>query len=129
MIFNSNIDNGGLDAFEHLAKTDNGFIAIGYNQAYDFTNTFYTEGNGYATFLDSNGQKLSGIDMSNYISHAYRINVHSDHYYIAGLSSNAEAYVLLKWIVLDRLFEKRIWGANYDHCFGMDLSNDGHIFH
>ena len=107
VIFNANIDNGGLDAFEHVAKTNNGFIAIGYNQAYDFTNTFYTEGNGYATFLDSNGQKLSGIDMSNYISHAYRIKVHNDHYYIAGLSSNASC--TLKNGYYRTVVGKRIW--------------------
>ena len=64
VIFNSNIDNGGLDTFEHITKTHNGFLAVGYNQAYDITNTFYTEGYGYATFLDSNGQKISGVDLS-----------------------------------------------------------------
>ena len=59
--------------FEHITKQKTDFWLFGYNQAYDVNNTFYTEGTGYATFLDSNGQKLSGIDLSNYISHAYRI--------------------------------------------------------
>jgi len=129
VIFSSNIDNGGLDAFEHVAKTDNGFLAIGYNQAYDVTNTFYTEGYGYATFLDSNGQKMSGVDLSSYISHAYRINAHNNHYYIAGLSLNAESYVLLKMDSTGQvIWKKEYGGSNSDHCFGMDLSNDGFIF-
>mgnify|MGYP001161361072 FL=1 len=129
VIFNSNIDNGGLDAFEHVAKTDNGFLAVGYNQAYDVTNTFYTEGYGYVTFLDSNGQKISGIDLSSYISHAYRISAHNNHYYIAGLSSNAESYVLLKMDSTGQvIWKKEYGGSNSDHCFGMDLSNDGFIF-
>ena len=129
VIFNSNIDNGGLDAFEHIAKTHNGFLAVGYNQAYDITNTFYTEGYGYATFLDSNGQKISGVDLSSYISHAYRINAHNNHYYIAGLSFNAESYVLLKMDSTGQvIWKKEYGGSNSDHCFGMDLSNDGFIF-
>ena len=129
VIFNSNIDNGGLDAFEHVAKTHNGFLAIGYNQAYDITNTFYTEGYGYATFLDSNGQKISGVDLSNYISHAYRINAHNNHYYIAGLSFNAESYVLLEMDSTGQvIWNKEYGGSSSDHCFGMDLSNDGFIF-
>ena len=67
--------------------------------------------------------------MSNYISHAYRINVHNDHYYIAGLSSNAEAYVLLKMDSTGQvILKKEYGGSNYDHCFGMDLSSDGFIF-
>ena len=129
VIFNSNIDNGGLDAFEHIAKTHNGFLAVGYNQACDITNTFYTEGYGYATFLDSNGQKISGVDLSSYISHAYRINAHNNHYYIAGLSFNAESYVLLKMDSTGQvIWKKEYGGSNSDHCFGMDLSNDGFIF-
>ena len=129
VIFNSNIDNGGLDAFEHVAKTHNGFLAIGYNQAHDITNTFYTEGYGYATFLDSNGQKISSVDLSSYISHAYRINAHNNHYYIAGLSFNAESYVLLKMDSTGQvIWKKEYGGSNSDHCFGMDLSNDGFIF-
>ena len=129
VIFNSNIDNGGLDAFEHVTKTENGFLAVGYKQAYDVTNTFYTEGTGHATFLDSNGQKLSGIDLSNYISHAYRIYTHNKHYFIAGLSYNAEAYVLLKLDSTGQvIWKKEYGGSNSDHCFGMDLSSDGFIF-
>ena len=87
------------------------------------------EGYGYATFLDSNGQKISGVDLSSYISHAYRINAHNNHYYIAGLSFNAESYVLLKMDSIGQvIWKKEYGGSNSDHCFGMDLSNDGFIF-
>ena len=46
-------DNGGNDAIEHIVETPNGFVAVGYINAVDENNTFYTEGTGYLTIIDS----------------------------------------------------------------------------
>ena len=48
-------DNGGNDAIEHIVETPNGFVAVGYINAVDENNTFYTEGTGYLTIIDSKG--------------------------------------------------------------------------
>ena len=53
-LFTESINNGGNDAFENLIMTANGIVAVGYVNAEDNTNTFYTEGEGYITFLNSN---------------------------------------------------------------------------
>ena len=129
VLFNSVIDNGGTDAFEHVAKTTSGFLTVGYNQADDVSNTFYTEGNGCATFLDSNGQKITLLNLNNYISHAYRIYLHDNKYFISGLSSDAQNYVLIKIDSTGNIdWKKEYGGSNADHCFGMDLSDDGFIY-
>ena len=60
VIWNKSFDNGGSDAFENLVLTSNGFMAIGYINAEDDQNTFYTHGTGYLTFLNDQGEKTSG---------------------------------------------------------------------
>ena len=90
------IDNGGSDAFEHIIATSNGFLGVGYVQAQDLTNTFFMEGEGYITFLDSIGLKLYGLNISANLSQAYRIHSLGNHFYISGLTQNAQEYGLLK---------------------------------
>ena len=46
-IFMETHDNGGSDAYENIIKISNGYIAVGYIQADDPENTFFTEGTGY----------------------------------------------------------------------------------
>ena len=53
IIWEKSFDNGGSDAFEHLALRSNGFMAVGYKNAEDGQNTFYTQGEGYITFLNN----------------------------------------------------------------------------
>ncbi len=125
--FYQTTDNGGNDAYEHLIQTPNGMLAVGYNNAEDNTNTFFTEGNGHITFLDSNGIKINGI--SNYLAQAYRIGCYNNKYYISGLTENAEDYGLIKIDSIGNVIWHRTYGGtSYDHCFGMDIGENGFIF-
>ena len=128
-IFNQSVDNGGSDAFEHLALSTTGMIAVGYINANDITNTFYTEGEAYLTFLDSNGLKLNGLSLNNFMSHAYRIQSYNEYFFIAGLTEDASEFALIK---IDNqgnvIWNKTFGGTKSDHCFGMDISDNGYIF-
>lgn len=128
-IFQKTYDNGGSDAFEHLSITQNGIAAIGYTNALDNLNTFYTEGQAYLTFLDAQGNKIRGQSLNQYLSHAYRIESVNNEFIISGLTEEARDYALLK---LDSdgqlIWAKTYGGSNSDHCFGMDISTQGNIF-
>lgn len=127
--FIKTLDNGGTDAFEHLAQIPNGYLAVGYNNAEDNTNTFFTEGLGYITFLDSNGFKTNGIEIDNYLAQAYRIRSYDNNYYISGLTENANDYGLVKLDSLGNILWSKVYGGAFpDHCFGMDIGSDGSIF-
>lgn len=126
--FIQSTDNGGNDAFDNLVLTSNGIVAVGYINAEDNTNTFYTEGEGYMTFLDSNGVKISEIKISKYLSQAYRIYNCNNELYISGLTDGAEDYDLIKTDSAVNLIWHRTYGGNLaDHCFGMGMENDGSI--
>jgi len=129
VIFNQTIDNGGNDAFENIICTSGGIIAVGYVNANDPNNTFFTEGEGYLTVLDSNGSKIKGLNLNNHIAHAYRIRKIENNLFISGLTKNASDYGLLKTNLEGNIiWSKRYGGASEDHCFGMDVSDDGSIF-
>ncbi len=122
-------DNGGTDAYEHIIQTPIGILAVGYNYAEDNTNTFFTEGQGYITFLDSNGVKINGISINNYLAQAYRIGCYNNKYYISGLTENAKDYGLIKIDSIGNIVWFRTFGGtSSDHCFGMDIGNNGLIF-
>ena len=126
IIFNQSINNGGCDAFEQAIKTPNGFIAIGYINGQDQNNTFYTEGEGYLTFLNNNGIKIKGKKLN--LSHPYRIEAYKKEIFISGLTDGANDFGLIKTDSLGNIiWSKKFGGLNADHCFGMDLSNDGSI--
>ncbi len=128
-LFTQSFDNGGSDAFENIFLTTSGIVAVGYIKAEDNTNTFFTEGEGYITYLDSNGEKLHGINVNNYLSHAYRIRQFNNNFYISGLTEGANDYGLIKTDSAGNvLWSKTYGGSSADHCFGMDLSKDGSIF-
>ncbi len=128
-LFVETIDNGGNDAFEHLIITSTGVVAVGYINAEDKTNTFYTQGEGYITFLNANGGKEGGINIKDYLSQAYRIERWNQEFYISGLTENANNYGLIKTdSVGNIIWHKEYGGASPDHCFGMDMGNDGSIF-
>ena len=129
VVFEKTHDNGGSDAFEHISVTPEGIIAVGYVQAEDNLNTFFTEGQGYLTILDGNGNKLSGINLENTIAHAYRIKKLGSDFMVSGLTEGANDYALLKIDASGNIiWNKTFGGANLDHCFAMDLSTEGYIF-
>ena len=129
VVFEKTHDNGGSDAFEHISVTPEGIIAVGYVQAEDNLNTFFTEGQGYLTILDVNGNKLSGINLENTMAHAYRIKKLGADFMVSGLTEGANDYALLKIDASGNIiWNKTFGGSNLDHCFAMDLSTEGDIF-
>lgn len=129
IIFDKTYNNGGTDSYEHLASLGNRFISVGYVNASDTENTFYTEGQGYITLLDSLGNKLIGKNINCQLSHAYRIKEYNDYYFISGLTANAQDYGLMKIdSELNVIWFKTFGGDKSDHCFGLDINADGDIF-
>jgi hypothetical protein len=128
VVFEKTHDNGGSDAFEHISVTQEGIIAVGYIQASDNLNTFFTEGQAYLTILDIDGNKISGINLENTMSHAYRIKNTGSDFVVSGLTEGANDYALLKIDVSGNIiWNKTFGGSNLDHCFAMDLAADGNI--
>lgn len=129
VVFEKTHDNGGSDAFEHISVTPEGIIAVGYVQAEDNVNTFFTEGQGYLTILDVNGNKLSGINLEQTMAHAYRVKKSGSNFMVSGLTEGANDYALLKIDASGNIiWNKTFGGSNLDHCFAMDLSTEGDIF-
>ena len=129
VLFDKSVDNGGTDAFEHIVETANGFIAVGYKEAQDELNTFFTEGIGYLTFLNHQGIKTGELNLNHTLSHAYRIASYNNEYFISGLTSGANDYGLIKLDSSGNLISSFTFGgSSMDHCFGMDISDDGYIF-
>ena len=129
LIFEKTMDNGGNDAFEHLTLTSSGIAAIGYKNAEDKNNTFFTNAEGYLTFLDREGNKQNGISINRYLSQGYRIENFNNELIISGLTQNAKDYGLLKLDSIGNvLWNKEFGGSNADHCFGMNLNESGFIF-
>ena len=129
LLFQETANNGGNDAYEDLVITSAGIVAVGYVNAEDNTNTFYTEGEGYITFLNSNGVKQNGININQYLTQAYRIGSLNNEFYISGLTENASDYGLIKTDSIGNvIWNKKYGGPSADHCFGMDMGDDGSIF-
>ena len=129
LLFQETANNGGNDAYEDLVITSAGIVAVGYVNAEDNANTFYTEGEGYITFLNSNGVKQNGINVNQYLVQAYRIGSLNNEFYISGLTENASDYGLIKTDSIGNvIWNKKYGGPLADHCFGMDMGDDGSIF-
>ena len=128
-IFQKTHDNGGADAFEHLATTPNGILAVGYRQAEDPNNTFFVYGQGYISFLTATGDLINGRSVNAHLSQAYRVKPNGSDFIISGGTEDALQYGVIK---IDGtgsiLWAKNFGGSNEDHCFGMDLGDDGSIF-
>lgn len=134
-LFIETFDSGGADAFEHAATNDTGYIAVGYRQAMDSENTFYTEGQGQLTFLNSNGVQIASFDLNNYLSQAYRIYPTQGGYIISGQAAENTQYGLIKIDSTGTVLWHRQYGfesvdgsADDDHCFALDVSTHGHLF-
>ena len=122
-------DNGGNDAIEHIVETSDGLVAVGYINAVDENNTFYTEGTGYITLIDSEGNKTSGKNLDTKMSHGYRVYRINDNLIISGLTPGAEDYALMKTNLSgDQVWVKTYGGESNDHCFAMDISDDNSIY-
>jgi len=128
-IFQETHDNGSADAFEHIALTQSGILAVGYRLAEDPNSTFFAYGRGYITFLDSSGGFLSGKSVDAHLSQAYRVERAGDDFIIAGGTDDALQYGVIKVDPGGDVLWSRTHGGNdLDHCFGMDLGPDGSIF-
>ena len=128
-IFQKSIDNGGADAFEHLALTENGIIGVGYRQAADPNSTFFAYGQGHITFMDNDGNLVNNQSINNYLSQGYRIKKINNDYIIAGGTDDALQYGVIKINSSGTiLWNKNFGGSDLDHCFGMDIGHDGSIF-
>lgn len=122
-------NNGGSDAYESIAQTSNGFIAVGYNNAEDHLNTFFTEGRGLISFLDANGSLINSESINSYMAHAYRIKAYNSKYIISGLTEGAEDYALISINEDGTLnWHSKYGGTSSDHNFGMDIDASGAIF-
>ena len=129
IIFSSQFDNGGSDAYEHSISFGDTIASVGYYDADDRKNTFYTEGKGILSFHDEKGNKNYDVDLSIYISQAYRIKKYKEFLYISGLSYGAEDYTLIKTNLKGEIIWKKSYGGERnDHNFGMDINDIGEIF-
>ena len=128
-IFLETFDNGGTDAFEHAALISGGIVAVGYVYAEDPYNTFYTEGQGYIMFLDIHGTEIFSQNLGELIDQAYRVQNFNSELIISGLSEDASDYKLIKMSLEgDVLWHYSYGGNNEEHCFGMDINDNGDIF-
>jgi hypothetical protein len=128
-LFTKSYELGGTNALEHLAVHSTGYFAIGYKNAEDRSNTFFTEGQGVLCKIAENGALIQTINLNEYLAQAYRIKRSDNDFLIAGLTEGAEAYALLK--IDDQgliQWAKTYGGSASDHCFGMDIGADGNIF-
>ena len=129
IIFNRSHDNGGADAYEHLSVTQKGITAVGYIEAEDESNTFFTEGKAYVIFLDHSGNKINGKSIYNSLAQAYRIKSYNSEFIISGLTQDAKQYGLIKIDSIGNIiWSKNYGGSDQDHCFGMDLDDQGDVF-
>ena len=128
-IFSSTHNVGGSDAFESVVQMSGGYVAVGYIEAEDNKNTFYTEGEGYMVFLDNFGSVIDVKDLNSYMSHAYRIAVHNDELLVSGLTDEALDYALVKMDLEGNVIWDKTYGGNgNDHNFAFDINSNGTIF-
>lgn len=129
IISSKTFDLGGSDAFEHIVEYQNELIAVGYNNAIDSQNTFFTEGQATISVLSETGNLIETKSINEYLAQAYRIEVYNNYFFVSGLSDEANDYVLLKMDTsLNVIWSKRYGGIQSDHNFGMDIDLDGNIF-
>lgn len=120
----------GNNAIEHICETPSGFAAVGYQNAEDPNNTFFTEGNGILLLIDSIGNLTGNWDINSLMAHGYRIINHNNELIISGLTEGAQDYALVKTSISGNnvLWNKTFGGNGNDHCFGLDVNANGEIF-
>lgn len=128
-IFQVTRNNGGADAFEHIALTPKGILAVGYRQAADPNSTFFAYGQGYISFLDAQGDFINGQSVNAHLSQAYRVKPAGSDFIISGGTDDALEYGVIRINLAGSVLWSRTFGGSQeDHCFGMDLASDGSIF-
>ena len=128
-IFIQTNDNGGVDAYEQAAKIPGGIVAVGYVQSEDPWNTFFTWGQGNLVFFDDNGNIQSSQGLNEYMAQGYRVQYADESIFISGLSEDASDFILVKMDLEGNVIWEQSYGGNSDdHCFGMDVNDNGEIF-
>tara|TARA_B100001741_G_C16522119_1_gene585248 strand:+ start:71 stop:1561 length:1491 start_codon:yes stop_codon:yes gene_type:complete len=128
-IFIKTNDNGGVDAYEQAAKIPGGIVAVGYVHSEDPWNTFFTWGEGNLVFFDDNGNVQSSQSLNEYMAQGYRVRYIHNSILISGLSEDASDFILVKMDLEGNVIWEQAYGGNSDdHCFGMDVNDNGEIF-
>ena len=128
-IFIKTNDNGGVDAYEQAAKIPGGIVAVGYVHSEDPWNTFFTWGEGNLVFFDDNGNVQSSQSLNEYMAQGYRVQYIHNSILISGLSEDASDFILVKMDLEGNVIWEQAYGGNSDdHCFGMDVNDNGEIF-
>ena len=128
-IFIETTNNGGSDALESIVETPTGFAAVGYIDALDRENTFFTEGKGHMVFLDINGTEVSSMSLNSHMAQGYRIGSYNNQLIISGLTEEALDYALMKMDMSGDVIWSKTYGGNaQDHSFAFDISVNGSIF-
>ncbi|MCJ8313505.1 MAG: hypothetical protein HRU38_14860 [Saccharospirillaceae bacterium] len=119
-------DLGLESSFESIVLGKNNIIvAAGYKNGIG-EGTFYNEGTGFVMFLTMDGEIIRSIDLSQYISTAYRIKMIDDGYMIASHPVlGTEDYDLIK-LNFDGDF---VFGKSYteDLFWGFDINENGNM--
>ncbi len=123
----------GTNAIEHAIATDGGYALVGYTDAEDPGNTFYTEGKGLFMLVDKQGEVLQtkpGIDLNQYMSHGYRIGRSQGKLVIAGLTAGAEDYAVASFNEQTLALEwSNVYGGNQpDHLFALAVTDAGDVY-
>ena len=128
-IFQRTHDLGGADAFEHLASTDNGILAVGYRNAEDPNNTFFVYGQGHISFSMPTAICSAATASTSICLRPTGLSQLAMATVIAGGTEDALQYGVIKINASGNVLWSRTFGGNNeDHCFGMDLGADGSIF-
>ena len=120
---------GGSDALEHLVAVPNGFVAVGYTNAEDDENTFFTEGRGHMMVFGPTGEQLSDKSLQVHMAQAYRIAMYEGDLYVSGLTEGAEDYALLRADITGEVkWAKTYGGSEPDHNFAFGMTSEGSMY-
>ena len=120
---------GGSDALEHLVAVPSGFVAVGYTNAEDDENTFFTEGRGHMMVFGPTGEQLSDKSLQVHMAQAYRIAMYEGDLYVSGLTEGAEDYALLRADITGEVkWAKTYGGSEPDHNFAFGMTSEGLMY-
>jgi len=129
IIWKQNYSFSGENAIEGIDESEEGgFICAGYQDGQS-GNAFFTEGKGLIMKTDSVGNMIWWKDLSEHMAQCYRVKHKDGNYLISGLTENAMDFALIRANIDGEIMWSEIYGGEKDeHCFGMDVSEDGSIF-
>ena len=80
-------------------------------------------------FFDDNGNIQSSQGLNEYMAQGYRVQYTNESILISGLSEDASDFILVKMDLEGNVIWEQSYGGNSDdHCFGMDVNDNGEIF-